>query len=221
MTEQVPINAQSRRERQKAELRAELLAAAHALVKEEGYDGLTIRKLAKRVGYAPMSVYSYFADKHEILLALAEDAYRTLARRMEQDTPADPMAALHKMMKEYTLFALDNPNEYRTVFMTGDHNHPVGASDEEIQRIKEQNPAMQILLKRVQACIDAGIFKGDVHAISTLLWSYGHGTVSLLITFPHYPFGEREAFLRTSMDVALAGLTSREIGALTPPEEHC
>ena len=78
-------SARSRREQQKAELRAELLAAAHALVQEEGYEGLSIRRLAKRVGYAPMSVYSYFADKQAILRALAEDAFAALARRAEKD----------------------------------------------------------------------------------------------------------------------------------------
>ncbi|TKB37915.1 MAG: helix-turn-helix transcriptional regulator, partial [Mesorhizobium sp.] len=52
------LSVQERREKQKAELRSELVDAAHKLVQEEGYDGLTIRRLAKRVGYAPMSVYS-------------------------------------------------------------------------------------------------------------------------------------------------------------------
>ena len=82
------LSVQKRREKQKAELRSELVDAAHKLVQEEGYEGLTIRKLAKRVGYAPMSVYSYFADKQDILFALAEDAFETLARRIEEH-PAD------------------------------------------------------------------------------------------------------------------------------------
>ena len=74
----MPLSVQKRREKQKAELRSELVEAAHKLVQEEGYEGLTIRKLAERVGYAPMSVYSYFADKQDILFALAEDAFETL-----------------------------------------------------------------------------------------------------------------------------------------------
>ncbi|EBU7498300.1 TetR/AcrR family transcriptional regulator, partial [Salmonella enterica subsp. enterica serovar Typhi] len=53
----------SRRERQRLETRAELVKAAHAIVQDEGYEALTIRKLADKVGLATMSVYSYFADK--------------------------------------------------------------------------------------------------------------------------------------------------------------
>ena len=84
----MPESGLSRRQLHRQELRSELLAAAHALVKEEGYEGLTIRRLAKRVGYAPMSVYSYFADKQDILVALAEDVFGELARRAEKDAPA-------------------------------------------------------------------------------------------------------------------------------------
>lgn len=219
MTQTTPV--QSRRERQKALLRAELLEAAHELVKEEGYEGLTIRKLAQRVGYAPMSVYSYFADKHAILLALAEDAFETLARRMEHDAPAEPLAALRKIMEEYAVFALENPNEYRTIFMTRDPGGLRGQDVTEIGKLESGNPALRILLNRVQACVDAGIFKGDVHAISTLLWSCGHGAISLQLAFPFYPFGEPRKFLEASMEVALAGLMARDVEALVPPEERC
>ncbi|MDH6231402.1 AcrR family transcriptional regulator [Mesorhizobium soli] len=219
-----PTTAQSRRERHKAELRAELLRAAHELIKEEGYEGLTIRNLAKRVGYAPMSVYSYFADKHAILLALAEDAFATLAWRMEQDVPAEPLAALRKIMDEYAIFALENPNEYRTVFMTFMTRDPAEFCERSVTGIEElegRNPALRVLLKRVQACIDAGIFKGDAHAISTLLWSCSHGAISLQITRPFYPFGEPGKFLKTAMEVTLAGLRAQQqVEALVAPEER-
>jgi AcrR family transcriptional regulator len=215
MTQPIPKTAQSRRERHKADSRAELLQAAHDLVKEEGYEGLTIRNLAKRVGYAPMSVYSYFADKHAILLALAENAFETLAQRMERDAPTEPLAALRKVMEEYAVFALENPNEYRTVFMTRDHMRQA-REVVEIEEVESKNPVLRIVLKRVQACIDAGIFKGDAHAVSTLLWSSGHGAISLQITFPYYPFGEPRKFLEAAMEVALAGLMAQDIKALVP-----
>ncbi len=213
-----PAEPARRREQQKAEIRAELLAAAHALVKDEGYEGLTIRKLADRVGYAPMSVYSYFADKQAILLALAEDAFRTLARRMEEHAPDEPLAALRKVMADYAAFGLENPNEYRIVFMTGEHKPDPGKSAEEMEK---NNPALQVLLKRVRACMDAGMFQGDLHAFATLLWTIGHGTVSLLITYPTYPFGDRQRFVELSMDVALAGLKAHPVGPLVVADRNC
>ena len=214
----MPLSVQKRREKQKAELRSELVAAAHKLVQEEGYEGLTIRKLAKRVGYAPMSVYSYFADKQDILFALAEDAFETLARRIEEHPSDDPIEALQAVMTEYAAFGLGNPNEYRTVFMTEKTRPPEGRS---FQEMHEANPAMKVLITRVEACVAAGKLQGDPRAIATMLWAVGHGTISLLITFPFYPFGDPQAFVKRMCDFQLAALSTQNVPPLTDTLVNC
>lgn len=214
----MPLSVQKRREKHKAELRSELVEAAHKLVQEEGYEGLTIRKLAKRVGYAPMSVYSYFADKQDILFALAEDAFETLARRIEEHPSDDPIEALQAVMTEYAAFGLGNPNEYRTVFMTEKTRPPEGKTFAEME---EGNPAMKVLISRVEACVAAGKLKGDPRAIATMLWAVGHGTISLLITFPFYPFGDPQAFVKRMCDSTLASLSMQDVPPLTETPANC
>ena len=164
--------ALSRRERHKADTRAELLAAAHQLIREDGYEGLTIRKLAERVGYAPMSVYSYFADKNEILLAVAEDAFAALARRVAGRQTDNPLETIRLGLREYVAFALENPNEYITVFMTSKtHEH----EDETFDTLKKNNPCLNLLLSQIAAAVSRGQMKGDAFAIATMLWSTIHG----------------------------------------------
>ncbi|RWQ56913.1 TetR/AcrR family transcriptional regulator [Mesorhizobium sp.] len=214
----MPLSVQTRREKQKAELRSELVDAAHKLVQEEGYEGLTIRKLAKRVGYAPMSVYSYFADKQDILFALAEDAFKTLAKRIEDHPADDPIEALQVVMTEYAAFGLGNPNEYRTIFMTEKVKPSEGRTFAEMQ---EGNPLMKVLIKRVEACVAAGKLKGDSRAIATMLWAVGHGTISLLITFPFYPFGDQQAFVKRMCDFTLAALATQDVPPLTETPVNC
>jgi len=192
-------------------MRSELIAAAHKLVQEEGYEGLTIRKLAKRVGYAPMSVYSYFADKQDILLALAQDAFETLARRIEENRSDDPLEALKAVMVEYAAFGLGNPNEYRIVFMTEKVRPQAGKTFAEMT---EGNPAMKVLVARVEACVAAGKLRGDPRAIATMLWAVGHGTISLLITFPFYPFGDPQAFVARMCEFSLASLGAGDVPPL-------
>jgi AcrR family transcriptional regulator len=203
----LPLSVQKRREKQKAELRSELVDAARKLVQEEGYEGLTIRKLAKRVGYAPMSVYSYFADKQDILFALAQDAFETLARRIESHPADDPIEALQAVLIEYAAFGLENPNEYRTVFMTEKQKPPNF-------EMEEDNPAMKVLIDRVEACVAAGKLKGDPRAIATMLWAVGHGAISLLITFPFYPFGDQQSFVTRVGDMMLEAIAEHEIAPL-------
>ncbi len=192
-------------------MRSELIAAAHKLVQEEGYEGLTIRKLAKRVGYAPMSVYSYFADKQDILLALAQDAFETLARRIEENRSDDPLEALKAVMVEYAAFGLGNPNEYRIVFMTEKVRPQAGKTFAEMT---EGNPAMKVLVARVEACVAAGKLRGDPRAIANMLWAVGQGTISLLITFPFYPFGDPQAFVARMCEFSLASLGAGDVPPL-------
>lgn len=204
---------QERRERQKQEQRRELIEVARQLVRDEGYEGLTIRKLAACAGYATMSVYSYFADKHAILTALAEDQFELLAHRLNRNVPADPIEALRQGMLDYVEFGLENPNEYRTVFMSGiEKNH------DEFVELEARNPAMKCLMERVEAAIAAGRLHGDTRAIATLLWTAMHGAIALLITFPHYPFGESRAYALRVFDVALRGLSSDEVAPLGPTD---
>lgn len=212
------LATRTRRERQRAEQRAELLEAAHALVKEEGYEGLTIRKLANKVGYAPMSVYSYFEDKHAILMALAEDAFGILARRIERRKPADPLQGLRVGLLEYAAFGLENPNEYRTIFMTR-ALHDDG--EKNYAEIEAKNPALQVMLKGVGACVETGVMRGEVHAIATLLWTFMHGAISLLISFPFYPFGDAMTYCERVVDLALSAVQNQDVPELVPPERLC
>jgi AcrR family transcriptional regulator len=214
----MPITVQTRRERQKAELRSELIAAAHALVKEKGYEGLTIRKLAKRVGYAPMSVYSYFADKQDILFALAQDVFEQLAQRAERNQPSDPLEALRHGMREFAAFGLENPNEYRTIFMT---QKPHLADAEIAAELEKKNPALQTMRKCVRACLDAGLLKGDEHAITTFLWTTAHGAISALINFPNYSFGDPQVYADTVVDLALAAVGSHKVAPLVAETDRC
>lgn len=209
--------AQDRRERQKAEQRAELLKVAHDLIHSYGHDGLTIRRLASAAGYAPMSVYSYFADKHEILVALAEDHFAELARELVRDAPDDPIEALRHGLNAYVAFGLAHPNEYRTIFMSTE----LEKDAEEFAEMEGRNPALHVLINHVAAAVAAGRLQGDVRAIATMLWTVAHGAISLLITFPHYPFGEPQPYAQRVFDTTLAGLATIAVAPLTDHPTDC
>ncbi len=146
-----------------------------------------------------------------ILLALAQDAFETLARRIEENRSDDPLEALKAVMVEYAAFGLGNPNEYRIVFMTEKVRPQAGKTFAEMT---EGNPAMKVLVARVEACVAAGKLRGDPRAIATMLWAVGHGTISLLITFPFYPFGDPQAFVARMCEFSLASLGAGDVPPL-------
>jgi AcrR family transcriptional regulator len=67
--EVVPRN---RRPVPKAQKRDELLAAAAVLLVTEGYDAASMSRIAEHAGVTPNTLYWYFRDKDELLVAVAD-----------------------------------------------------------------------------------------------------------------------------------------------------
>jgi AcrR family transcriptional regulator len=196
------------RERYRAELRAVTLASARELIKEEGYEGLTLRKLAQRMQCTPMALYTYFADKQALLTALALEGFERLAKRHEGTSRRKPLSALRKMMLNHIAFAEENPTEYRILFMSA-----LPDVKKTRQEVQENNPAFRQLFKCVQACLEARVLRGDAFAISTIVLTAAHGAASLLIT-ARFPFGSHWRYAEEVVEVTLRGLQDRPIQAI-------
>ena len=202
------MTLQKRRERYRSELRAETLSAARKLIQEEGYQGLTIRKLAKRMECSPMALYSYFADKQALLIALALEGFEKVAKRFDSTVHRNPLTALRKILLDYIAYAEENPNEYRILFLSVETLGELKLSREDLQ---ERNPAFGALFKCVQTCIKASVLHGDAFAVSTVLWTGAHGAASLLITAQKFPFGSRRLYAEEVVATILSGVQNRVI----------
>lgn len=64
------MGVKERKERQKTEMREAILSAALKLFSGEGYDNVTMRKIADKIEYSVGTIYLYFKDKGEIFFEL-------------------------------------------------------------------------------------------------------------------------------------------------------
>lgn len=197
----------ARRQRQRGELRGEVLATARAIIASEGVEGLSMRKLAQRLDCAPMSLYSYVRDKHDLLLALAHESFDALARRLAAERAGSPLQALRKLYLAYARFGLDKPDDYRTLFMTPEAQP--ASERKEPSEIYADNPAFAISLDRVSACVRAGLIEGDAHAVSAMLWTTVHGAVAAILMFPAFPFGDPDTYVARVVDLAIDALCAK------------
>src|SRR5438132_12349875 len=97
------MSIQQRRAREKEDLRGEILDAARALFVKEGYESVSIRKIADKIEYAPGTIYLYFRDKAEILDRICEETFAKLLLKMnaiKQDT-APPLDKLRRGLRTY------------------------------------------------------------------------------------------------------------------------
>jgi AcrR family transcriptional regulator len=167
-----------RREREREEVRKKILDAARDLFMSEGYDRVTMRRIAEAIEYSPTAIYLHFEDKDDLVRALChEDFGRLLAAFEGQAPPEDPVEWIRQLGRAYAQFAVDNPNHYQFMFMTPRKpEHVLEPSDPGVL-------SFGVIRAAVKSAIDKGAFRpGDVDTVAQVLWAGVHGAVALLIT---------------------------------------
>jgi AcrR family transcriptional regulator len=169
---------------EKEQTRSSILNAARELFVSRGVEAVTMREIAKQVGYSPTALYLHFADKESLLKKLCETDYLALSQGMSKIMEeSDPIERLNMMGRAYAEFALTHPNHYRLMFMTP--QVPCDIKSEEIEKGNPEQDAYAQLVYLVNLAFDAGCFREDIKhpsLIAQTLWAGMHGVCALEIT---------------------------------------
>lgn len=170
-----------RKEKQKTELRQQILEASMELFVQEGFEKVSIRKIAEKIEYSPTTIYLYFKDKNEILYQLNMIGFGIMAE-YNKDLPTikNPLLRLHKMGENYIRFGMENPHYYDLMFI---QQAPMDALEELMcEEWEAGDRAFDALCTVIQECMEAGlIIKGDVTAAALATWGMVHGLVALTV----------------------------------------
>jgi AcrR family transcriptional regulator len=173
-----------RREREKAETRALILAAARAMFTHEGYDNTTMRAIANRIGYTATTIYHHFADKDALLLELCISDFQAFGAALNRISQvADPIERIRLMGLGYVRFALDNPEQFRFMFLA--ERPPFHAEDAHMK--DPSSDAYLSLCRAVSDAIAANRFRPehtDPELLAQVFWSMVHGIAALYVTMP-------------------------------------
>ena len=168
-----------RKEREKVEMKRQILDAARSLFLEQGFEKTSIRNIAEVIEYSAGTIYLYFKDKNEILFALHVESFSVLMQAMQAGImgETDPFERLISLGKHYLKYAFENPELYDLMFVM---TAPMETLEcrEEIWCDGER--AFETLKFVVGDCIDAGYFKdAENETISVMVWSLVHGLATL------------------------------------------
>ncbi len=173
------MGIKERKEREKEALRQRILDAANHLFQELGYEGTTMRKIARRIEYNPATIYSYFKNKEEIFYALQHRAFQAFYDSIKHVREVeDPAKRLTSLGKAYLKFALENPGYYDLMFIM---RQPMQAlSEQDNWKIGGHN--FELLHETVQECIAAKkLPPDDAEAMAAMIWASVHGLASLQV----------------------------------------
>lgn len=195
-----------RRAREKEQLRREILDAARDLFVRDGYENVSMRRIADKIEYSPTTIYLYFQDKSQLLYCICEETFARLVKEFEglQTQSSDPVDCLRRGMRAYIQFGLKYPNHYKVTFISHpEHHEPDTYLSPESMGMK----AFGFLPKLVGEAVRQGRFRQvDVAATSQMLWAAIHGVTSLLIVHPDFPWVNRNQLIDGMIDTMLEGL---------------
>jgi AcrR family transcriptional regulator len=212
-----PHSARQCRADHKESVRRVILDAARELFVCEGYGNVSLRKIARRIGYTPMAIYVHFRDKSEILDCICEETFaffRSNAERLDR-LAMPPRERLVAGVRAYIEFGLQHPHHYQLTFMT-----PPCGQQSLGRRTEIGLDCYQRMREKVALCLEPAaaaepataaepaaarhVERADspeVELASQAVWTAIHGVVSLLIARPEFPWVERERLI----DVVVAG----------------
>ncbi len=196
--------SKERRERAKENLRQEILDAARELFVAEGYQNVSMRKIAEKIEYSPTTIYLYFKDKTDLLHQICEQTFANLSRELAsiEQKSKNPLERLRNGMREYINFGLQNPSQYEIVFIT-----PLPQSLESEFENKHGKAAFEVLRKSVAECVAANLLQShNIELTSQTLWAGIHGITSLLIKHKNFPFVGRELLVNNTLNTLILGI---------------
>lgn len=143
------------------------------LVREQGVGSLTARALGKELGSSSCPIFTVFENMEEVREAVIQAArilYKEYVNRGLTETPA-----FKGVGTQYILFAINEPNLFRLLFMTG---------QDAIPDFDGILPMIDESYERILASIVTGygMERGAAKRLYRHLWIYTHGIATLCVS---------------------------------------
>jgi len=200
------------------DLRNSLIRAALTLVAERGVEGFSLREAARTVGVSASACYRHFADREELLAAVAHEGLDTLAQQMRAAAEAHPGDEAFDAVRRfwdystaYLHFALEHPMHFRVM-------HAVPKSEHSRDLMLPRSPAV-LAQTGMDALVAAGVVAPEAAGRALLAcWTSVHGLASLAVG-GQLPLTD-ELTLEAALDAVLrtAMLGAGADPSLFPPE---
>ena len=199
------MGTKERQDRERQAVTASILSAARDLFVAEGYQSVSIRKIAERIEYSPAAIYSYFASKDDIFLTLAEEGFHRLDAKVRAAmNTGDPLEDVRGCWWAFYEFSQDEPAYFELMFV-----------DRSVPRITQQWEGFEFLqgmlgnaVDAIQKAIDAGAFPNTLspNVAMHMLWAALIGPAVVGIRHRLATGEDYDALARDVLNATIAGL---------------
>ena len=181
--------------------RDEIIAAALAIVKEQGMSALTARSLGSKLGSSPRPIFTVFQSMEEVQTEVMNKAKAVYAEYVKKGL--DSIPAFKGVGTQYILFAINEPKLFQLLFMSEQKTHP-GLTN--VLPVIEEH--YEDILESIRGSY--AVDEGNAERIYRHLWIYTHGIATLCATKTCKFTGEEISALMTDVFTSLLSKIKRE-----------
>ncbi len=162
------------------DLKNALIQAGIAILAEEGFNGLSLRKAARRAGVSHSAPYAHFADKQALVAAISTEGFYHLYTQLLSVSASwtnDPPRLLVENAWSYIQFALADPARFKIMFSGILEKEQSFPDFTEISSL-----CYQLLVNTAHTCQASGLFKtSSPELMAVTVWSLTHGFICLVL----------------------------------------
>jgi AcrR family transcriptional regulator len=204
MPERTPLGSRGGGQVSGTGLCRKILDTTRLLLVEEGYNNLSMRKIARAVGCSATSIYLHFESKDALIHALIDEGMEQLRGRLQvaRDAGARPLAGLESLCREYIRYGLENPEYYEVMFAI----HPEHMARYPAEKYRRARRNLDLFAAALRDTDEAGALRvPDPDFGACVVWAALHGAVTLLIAKRLDVRIDPEAFVEGVVHQALSG----------------
>jgi len=201
------MGIKQRQERDREAVRRAILDAARDLFIKDGFEHVSMRKIAELVEYSPAAIYGYFPSKDDIFFALAEEGFR-LMHGDQQEMAAlgalPPLDRVREIFWRFYLFSREHPQYFALMFV----DRAVPRISREYERFAFARDMKASLVSHMRAAAESGALPAHVapDVMFRMLSTGLIGVAVMRMSDRLAPDEDADALARDLLDVTLAGL---------------
>lgn len=153
------------------------LAVQNAYEQFEATGTVSMRKLGASLDVSAAALYHHFANKQELLNAVADRAFGVFEKRLRSIEAREPHKVIHAILGEYRQFATDHRNLFGLMFLAPRPSARQFPRDFAAHR----SAVFNLLWKAVEECVadSADGTSGEALYLAHDLWALTHGQILL------------------------------------------
>ena len=196
-----------------SDLRRLILDETRHLLVTEGYQSLSMRKIARAIGYSATSIYLHFESKDALFHALIDEGFERFYQELRLVVAAHearpPLERLRALCRCYIDFGLENPEYYEIMLML----HPARMERYPPEKYRRARRSLDVFVEELRAASRQGVLDVDDPRVSaSAVWASLHGIVALLIAERLDVRVDVETFIEAAVDQTIGSFRAAALG---------